>query len=319
MKLTTIDIGTNTILMLIGEVGSSSGQINTLFDTLRIPRLGKGVDSNKNISDESTQKAVDILNEYKKISNENGSNKIIATATCFLRDAHNKNDFINKIREETGIKIEILTGEDEARWSFLGGVYEQLTASDSKLQICTIDIGGGSTEITTVRNTDINITEENLLELPIESCSINIGSVRIKEKFFFEHPPNPDRVNEAQKFINDELNKINISLKNTKPVGVAGTITTLAALKKGLKEFNREEIEGMELSKEDIDKLVTHFCTSSLEDLYNEGTYMQGRADIILPGTLILKSFMGKYDFEKITVSTKGLRYGILLREAIVQ
>ena len=319
MKLTTIDIGTNTILMLIGEVESSSGQINTLFDTLRIPRLGKGVDSNKNISDESTQKAVDILNEYKKISGEYGSNKIVAVATSFLRDAHNKDDFINTILNETGIKIEILTGEDEARWSFLGGVYEQLTASDSKLQICTIDIGGGSTEITTAKSLNNHASEANLWELPIESCSINIGSVRIKEKFFFEHPPNPDRVNEAIKFINDELNKINISLKNTKAVGVAGTITTLAALKKGLKEYKREEIEGMELFIADIDELVILFSTTSLDKLYGLGSFMEGRADIILPGALILKSFMEKYNFEKISVSTKGLRYGILLRETIVQ
>jgi len=305
--------------MLIGEYDKSTSRILTLLDIQRIPRLGKGIDAHRNISDESTQKAIDILNEYKKISSEYGSNKIIATATSFLRDAHNKNDFLHKIQNETGIKIEVLSGEDEARWTFWGVVQNVLGITNCDLRICTIDIGGGSTEITTAKNLNNYISEANFRELPIESCSINIGSVRIKEKFFSSQPPRPDSITEAESFIRNELDKINISLKNTKPVGVAGTITTLAALKKGLKEFNREEIEGMELSREDIDKLVTHFCTSSLENLYKEGSYMEGRADIILPGTLILKSFMEKYDFNKITVSTKGLRYGILLRETIVQ
>ena len=148
MVTTTIDIGTNTILMLIGEYDRLTHTITTLLDTQRIPRLGKGVDANRNISDESIQKAVRILNEYKQISSEYGSNKINATATSFLRDANNQKEFIDKIKNETGIEIEILSGANEARWTFWGGVYEQLQTSKSNLQICTIDIGGGSTEIT---------------------------------------------------------------------------------------------------------------------------------------------------------------------------
>jgi exopolyphosphatase/guanosine-5'-triphosphate,3'-diphosphate pyrophosphatase len=99
----------------VGEYNKSTSQILTIYDAQKIPRLGKGVDADRNISDESIGKAIEILNEYKKTSDRFGAKKIIATATSFLRDANNKEKFIYEIEKETGIKIEILSGGDEAR------------------------------------------------------------------------------------------------------------------------------------------------------------------------------------------------------------
>ena len=142
-----IDIGTNTILMLIAEYNEQNSSVKTILDIQRVPRLGKGVDSNRNILPESIQKAIDILNEYKTISAEYNSSSITATATSFIRDSHNKTEFLNAIKQNTGIEIEILSGEDEAKYTFIGGVYDKL--SNGKNGLTTIDIGGGSTEITT--------------------------------------------------------------------------------------------------------------------------------------------------------------------------
>src|SRR5438093_12899952 len=110
---TVIDIGTNTILMLIAEFDRSTSQIKTVLDVIRLPRPGKGVDSSGNILPESFNKAVTVLNEYKSMSETYGSKEIIATATSFLRDARNKNEFISVIKDKTGIDIEILSGEEE--------------------------------------------------------------------------------------------------------------------------------------------------------------------------------------------------------------
>ena len=175
MRITSIDIGTNTMLMLIGDINEPSNKINTILDIQQIPRLGKGVDENRNISDESVEKAIEILKEYKQISKEHGSENIKATATSFLRDAINKHEFIEKVKNETGIAIEILSGDDEARWTFLGGAFEQLQTPKDDLQVCTIDIGGGSTEIVTAKNFPVKLNREEVLNHPVKGKSVNIG------------------------------------------------------------------------------------------------------------------------------------------------
>ncbi|MCC7157986.1 MAG: Ppx/GppA family phosphatase, partial [Ignavibacteria bacterium] len=147
MIKTTIDIGTNTMLMLIAEYDEITTAVKTLLDIQRVPRLGKGVDSNRNILFESTNRAIAILNEYKAISKEYNSESLTATATSFIRDSHNRAEFTKSIKDATGIDIEILSGADEAKWTYIGGIYDKLTGSSER--ITTIDIGGGSTEITT--------------------------------------------------------------------------------------------------------------------------------------------------------------------------
>src|SRR5438552_11390461 len=113
MRKTIIDIGTNTILMLIAEFDSDTQEVKTILDLQRIPRLGENVDENRNLLPSSFEKAITILNEYKQISSEHNSESITVTATSFIRDSNNKFEFIEAIKEKTGIKIEILSGGDE--------------------------------------------------------------------------------------------------------------------------------------------------------------------------------------------------------------
>lgn len=314
MRKTTIDIGTNTILILIAEK-DAYGSVKTILDIQRVPRLGKGVDKNRNILPESIQKAVTILNEYKQLSAEYKSTDITATATSFIRDANNKSEFINAVKNSTGIEIEILSGEDEAKWTFTGGIYDKINSSSSQ-KITTIDIGGGSTEITTA-SIDAYLIKDNLYSaIPLTGKSLNIGSVRINEKFLSHHPPSYESIAEAEKFINEHLAKIDFDIKNSRLIGVAGTITTLGAIKLKLDKFKAEKVDNLEITIDEIEHILNGLTHLSLEELYIMGDYMTGRADIVIPGILILKCFMVKFDFEKLTISTKGLRYGIFLRDA---
>jgi exopolyphosphatase / guanosine-5'-triphosphate,3'-diphosphate pyrophosphatase len=314
MRKTVIDIGTNTMLMLIADYDETNLQIKTLDDIQRVPRLGKGVDSNRNILPESIEKAVNILSEYKKISNSNNSASITATATSFIRDSNNKNEFIEKIQTETGIRIEILSGPDEARWTFWGGVYDRLQNNSSD-QVTTIDIGGGSTEISTASGFPNNLNKTILLGHQIKGKSLDVGSVRLNEKFLNCHPPAFSHIAGAEMFINEHLDLFDYDVKGSNLIGVAGTITTLGAIKLDLNRFIAEKVDGLVLSIDDIERILNRLSTMKLEEIYSIGNYMEGRADIIIPGTLILKCFMNKFGFEKILVSTKGLRYGIFLRE----
>ncbi len=316
MRLSVIDIGTNTMLLLIGDFDAASSQILSVQDVQRIPRLGKGVDSNRNISGTSVQKAVNVLNEYKKLSGENFSAKIVAVATSFLRDAKNKYEFLKRIKEETGIDIEILSGEDEARWSFWGCIYGFLDRTAGKSAV-VIDIGGGSTEVTSSSSLPSNITGKSLIGQNIGSMSMDMGSVRIKERYLRTHPPSGEDLANAERFIIDGLGEIKNVSNNQLLIGGAGTITALAALNRKLKDYDAGQVERHVLSVNDIHDMLDQFQRVSLEQLRVLGDYMEGRADVILPGTLILKCFMEKFGFEELHVSAKGLRYGIFLRESI--
>jgi len=316
MRTTVIDIGTNTMLMLIGDFDNSSSQILTHLDIQRIPRLGKGVDSNRNIKNESLNKAVSILNGYKKLSREHLSNKITAVATSFIRDANNKYEFIERIKRETGIDVEILSGEHEARWTFWGCTYDFLDDTSGS-PAAVIDIGGGSTEITVTPALPVNITRETLNEQKIESVSLNIGSVRIKERFLNNQPPLKEELINAEKFINENLDNIKYNFAGASLIGGAGTVTTLAAIYKKLTEYDRDVVDKLVLHLDDIKNMLHGFCKSSMDELYKLGKYMEGRADVIIPGTMILICFMEKFGFNQIRVSAKGLRYGIFLRETV--
>jgi exopolyphosphatase/guanosine-5'-triphosphate,3'-diphosphate pyrophosphatase len=309
LRKTVIDIGTNTMLMLVAE--TTEDGIKPLTDVQRIPRLGKGIGSSNVISKDSIQKAAEILNEYKLISNSYGSQYIKAVATSFLRDASNKNEFINEIYKRTGIGVELLNGDDESRWTYIGGVYDKIQSSG---KITLIDIGGGSTEITTAYITGIKLSE--LTTIKPCGISLNIGSVRLKEKYFNQGNMK-NSVQESIEMIRAMLNNVKFDLSGSMLVGVAGTITTLAAIKSGLEKFNPHIIDGTEISYNEITALIDMLSDIEYIKSINHRDYMQGRSDIILPGSLILGEFMNFFGFDRIRVSTKGLRYGIMLREML--
>jgi exopolyphosphatase/guanosine-5'-triphosphate,3'-diphosphate pyrophosphatase len=309
MIRSTIDIGTNTILMLIADYDAATGKVKTIIDIQRVPRLGKGVDENRNILPESIQKAIDILNEYTDISEDHDSTSITATATSFIRDSHNKEEFIHAIKLNTGIDIRILSGEEEAKYTFIGGVYDKLGGNP---KLTTIDIGGGSTEITT------GVIEHFPAgNIPLTGKSMNIGSVRLNEKFLNHHPPAFEDLVNAENFINEHLREIDFDFSGTSLIGVAGTITTLGAIKLGLSSFIPDKVDNLDITITEIEDILNRLIPMPLEELYGLGDYMTGRADIVIPGILILKCFMRKFGFDTVKVSTKGLRYGVFLKDAI--
>jgi exopolyphosphatase/guanosine-5'-triphosphate,3'-diphosphate pyrophosphatase len=316
-RLSVIDMGTNTMLMLIAEFEGSASRIKTLQDIQRIPRLGKGVDTNRNIHPESIEKSVLLLNEYKNISKEYKSEKIVTIATSFLRDAHNKNEFISNIKNETGLDIEILSGRDEAKWTFWGGIYDQLLITNEKLRICLIDIGGGSTEISFSDSLPNTLTKESILNQKIENHSLDIGSVRLKEKFVISQPPKAQTLSIAENYIQHEVDKLNLKLNTSELIGVAGTVTTLAAIKLNIPSFEKDKVEGLVISFNEIEDIFDLLIKKDMSELNKMGDYMKDRSDIIVTGILILKTFMNKFNFKTIKVSTKGLRYGIFLREIV--
>ena len=121
----------------------------------------------------------------------------------------------------------------------------------------------------------------------------------------------------AEKFINEHLKEIDFDIAGTELIGVAGTVTTLGAIVLGLNKFEANKVDGLNISITEIESVLNRLIPMPIEELYGIGDYMTGRADIVIPGILILKCFMRKFGFENVRVSTKGLRYGVFLRDVI--
>ena len=294
-RAATIDLGTNTCLLLISEL--SNNKIVTIADVQEMPRLGRGVDKDRVISEAMFEKIREIFLKYKRLAAENECKNIFAFGTSALRDAANKDEFINYINSETGIEIDIIEGKKEAKLGFEGALID----FPSKTNQVVLDIGGGSTEVSLLNNGRLT------------SLSMNIGAVRLKEKFFTESY-DIENLNKAEQFILNSF--VSLAYLNFEPynlVGVAGTVTTLAALNLELKQFELDKISNSVLRLTDVERLFCTLVEMTDAEIEKMGDYMKGRSDIITAGTFILLHFMKHFKFEKITVSTKGLRYGAAL------
>lgn len=300
MKIAAIDIGTNTILLLIAEVNNK--QITkVLHDEQVIARLGKGVDENRIINQETFERAKSFLFKYKQVCDALYVDHIIAVGTSALRDAKNNLEFVRYIKESIGISIEILSGVDEAKLTYLGGISNFIGKSE---QFSVIDIGGGSTEIISGNTAEIH-----------SKVSIDLGSVRLTERILKESPPEIQELMNAHEYILSMIPDEQIrNIRSTYTIGVAGTLTTLAALHQRLQMYNSELIDGFVLTIDDIRSIFVLLKDKSVEQILNFPQISTGRADIILAGIMILIGFMEKSGLRQITVSDRGLRYGVILR-----
>lgn len=302
-RLSAIDIGTNTILMLIADV-DSTGEIRVVRDEHVIARLGKGVDNNRIILPETFERVFGYLTEYKRIHENEHSERMIACGTSALRDAANSREFIQFIRTKIGIDITILSGDEEADLTYLGGVSE-FVGPDRAQQFVVLDIGGGSTEV--VLGKSLNVESK---------VSLNIGSVRLTERFLKTSPPLPSGLKEAQEYIRVHVRALADLAKGTQCIGVAGTLITLAAIDLQLQTYERNRVSGHVLALAVIESIFDRLKGKRLEELKAIPQILPQRADIILAGIMILLEVMKKIGVEQITVSDRGLRYGILMKAA---
>lgn len=300
MKIASIDIGTNTILLLVAEI-DEKGIITTLHHEQRIPRIGKNVDKAGNIGYEAFEKAGKILNEYHNIIKPYNPEKIIVTGTSAIRDSKNNQDFKSYILKETGLSLDIISGSEEATWTYRGGISEFIKDNE---ECVVIDIGGGSTEIILGKGREI-----------VDKTSLNIGAVRLTERYLKHDPLEIDELESAAKIVNEELSKITLPILGKKLFGVAGTITTLSAYHQKLEVHDPAKVNGYILTIDNIDDIFNDLKIKTNSEISQIKVIPKGREDVLLAGILILKEFMKKFSLEKITTSIRGLRYGIALRE----
>ena len=293
-RIAVIDIGTNTCILLIAEL--VNGKTVTVFETFDTPRLGEGLEVSGEISKEATARVSKTLRNFETLSRKYNCDRIFAFGTYTLRNARNSKQVISDLNQKFDSGIEIISTEMEARCSYYGATFDFPFSHD----YAVIDIGGGSTEF------------GYLFDDLFYYKSLNIGAVTLKDKFFSDGKFGREKVKQAVDLLNDEFMKINfINLYNKDLIRVAGTPVTYYALINNMKNFKEDKIHGKTLETFQISSMINILSKKDTTQIRTMGDFMKGRADIIVPGGLILNEFMKYFGFNEIKISTKGLRYGV--------
>ncbi len=300
MIVASIDIGSNTALLLIADVDIKNKSMHTVVDKLSMPRISKGLAAGSKIPDENLLKLYTVLDEYSQIIKFHKCEFVYASATNAFRIAENSAEIVQEIKRVFNLNLEIIDGETEALYSYFGAT----SLNKSNKECFVIDIGGGSTEIISGNGGKINFRK-----------SLPLGVVSMSEKYFATQPPNAAEIEMAREEISSILSdKLPNNLNSALSIAVAGTPTTLSAIKLGLKDFDADKIECSVLRRDDIDKLIIQISHMTKEELLTEfGNVIQGREDLLLAGTIILKQIIDQQNIKEINVSTRGLRHGIII------
>lgn len=299
MTIASIDIGTNTVLLLIASVDPKTKNLNTLQNEYRMPRIGKDLMANGNITPGKIEDLFEVLQEYKTIIDTAKVNKVLVTATNAFRIARNSEIIKYKIKDLFHWDVNVISGETEALYAYLGATFQ----THQNLKCTVIDIGGGSSEVIIGYKGNIlyrksflmgcvNATEKYLTKFPVISKELDNLKSEISKQFY-------------------ELKSINAP---DIAIAIAGTPTTLACMLNDLREYDESRVEGSILSNEDVDRLceiLAKMTPLQVRDRYKK--IMLGREDIILSGCIILLEIMKLLNLEKVIVSSRGIRYGAII------
>ncbi len=312
MMVAAIDVGTNSTRLLICSVTPIFNKEPLIIPQVRemcITRLGKNISFSGEISKTSADKTIKVLNNYLKIINDYNVQRFKAVGTKVLRSAKNSLWFINKVFNELQINIEVISEIQEASLSFIGAVKNLNKNFLDKLgetkNVLVIDIGGGSTEFV-IGNLNGEVFYVN---------SIPIGSVTVSELFLNEEKPNTDKLLEMSQYIERNLRTVINEVKEFNfscILGLAGTISTLAAVDLKLKKYDRERLNGYILFYEKIIEIQNLFCSTNLEKRRKIAGLEKERADIIIGGTQIVIKILELLNEKKIFVSENDILDGII-------
>lgn len=298
-RVASIDIGTNTILLLIA--GVDKGVLNPLLEKETIVRLGEGVQQHGVLSEEAMERGIQTLTQYLKECQAMGVQRTFAAGTSALREAENSGHFLRMAKDRLNLSIEIISGEEEAELSFLAVARD---LGSHQKTILVVDVGGGSTEFVLGKGDQIR-----------QWVSLPIGSVRFKEQFLLSDPVRQEEWVNMEKEINKGLEKVPLPQKPFTMVAVGGTATTLASVEQKLKEFIPGKIHHFELKRQALRKQLLLFRSRNIEERRKIPGLPPGRADVILAGAAILYLAMGRLECPSVLISSHGIRYGLIYKK----
>lgn len=297
-----IDCGTNTIRLLITE-SDGAGGLSEIDRQTKIVRLGQGVDASGEFHPDALARTFAQAEQYARVIKEHDIpvDRIRFVATSASRDVRNRDEFFDGIRQRLGVTPDVITGDDEAALSFAGALSG---AQNPHTPVLVTDIGGGSTELII----------GNAGGTADHAVSLDIGSVRLTERFLPGDPPNADDLGRAAAYVDQLLDAEKIDWPGVRTwIGVAGTLTTLAAVDLDLTEYARTKVNGHRIKITDLGSIFDRLSSMSADQIRQLGTVDPARADVITAGALIATRVATRLTVESLTVSEADILDGAAL------
>lgn len=309
MRVAAIDIGTNTVLLLVAEVGRDGGVV-PIVERAEITRLGQGVDKTRKLAPEAVERTLACLRDYASEIARLGAARIDVVGTSAMRDAAGKSgepggDFIARAEAILGVAPRVVSGDEEAVLAFSGG----LAGLGMSGAVTAFDIGGGSTEV--IRGH----VDGGAVRIEARQ-SVDMGSVRLFERHVRSDPPSAEEMRVLAAFVAAELAPLTPPARGEPLVGMAGTVTTVAAIARGVDPYDPAKIHGMRLSRREIADTARKLRELPLAERKKVGGLEEKRADVIPVGAAILETIVAWAGADEIVVSDRGVRWGIALQLA---
>jgi len=303
-RIAVVDLGTNSTRLLVANV--LDGRVEELERRTEITRLGERVDSAGKLSSAAMKRVYETVESYRKLIDKHSADRVVGVATSAVRDATNGEEFSKELAERYGVETRTISGDEEARLSFVGATSDRPQGGDPLL---VIDIGGGSTEFVLGRpGSD-----------PTFHVSTGAGSVRQTERHLTDDPPTDDQLSavagEVAAIIEAELPR-EVRREAAAGIAVAGTATQLAAVDQRLEEYDPERVHGYRLDRYAVEEILAHLASLPLAERREIVGLHPARAPTIVAGALILAEAMQAFDFDWIETSEADILHGAALEAA---
>jgi exopolyphosphatase/guanosine-5'-triphosphate,3'-diphosphate pyrophosphatase len=300
-RVAAVDCGTNSIRLLVADV--SDGRLVERTRQMQIVRLGQGVDRTGSLAPDALERTFAALRDYARVIAELGAERVRMCATSATRDAENRDEFVSGCTAILGVVPEVITGDEEAAASFRGATAE-LPREVHPGPYLVVDIGGGSTELV-LGDGEV-----------AQSISLDVGCVRLTERHLRSDPPSADEVAAAESDVDAMLasaeSTVDVRRAQTM-VGLAGSVTTVAALALGLTSYDPTRIHLSRTSYDEVDRITTMLLTSTRTARLDMPVMHPGRADVIGGGALVLRAVMRRWSIGEVVASERDILDGIAL------
>lgn len=306
-RVAAIDCGTNSIRLLVADADPATGELIELDRRMEIVRLGQGVDRTGRLAPDALERTFAACRRYADVIKENGAEKLRFVATSASRDAENRDEFVRGVLDILGVEPEVISGDQEAEFSFEGATKELAGRNHLAKPYLVVDIGGGSTEFV--------VGDDRVLA----ARSVDIGCVRMTERHLVRDgvvtdPPTLGQITAIRADIDAALDLAEESVPLTEAatlVGLAGTVTTVAAIALGLQEYDSEAIHHSRISFEQVQEITGRLVTSTHAERAAIPAMHPGRVDVITSGALVLLAVMKRTGAREVVVSEHDILDGI--------
>jgi exopolyphosphatase / guanosine-5'-triphosphate,3'-diphosphate pyrophosphatase len=301
MRVATIDIGTNTVLLLVAD-RREDGTLIAVEERATITRLGEGVDVARQFSPQALARTEACLDDYARIAHALGVERTAVVGTSAMRDAGGGEALLAHVDAAFGVSVRVISGYEEARLTFRGAL-GGLPIAD-RVDLAVFDIGGGSTEVVLGKFE----RGDPLVEY---AASFDVGSVRLTERHVSTDPPHLAERHAVSRAASEAFAAVPKLTSGQIPVGIAGTMTTLAAVSLRLSQYDGARVHGHVMSRDTLARVVDDLGSASLEERRRVAGMEPKRADVIVAGGLIALALLDHWDAREVHISDRGVRWGL--------